>query len=81
MDSDNFEVKCAKCGWVHVAIPLERAAEYASNPEDLKRYFSCFHCGAPNSEFVLAQGGDAPVGCTLQAVVVEGNMPRSTDRP
>lgn len=67
----NFEVKCDKCGWVHVAVSLEAAHEYAKTAEDLAGYYCCFRCRSPSSGFVLAADGDAPDGCTLQAVVIE----------
>ena len=64
------EVKCPKCGWVHVAIPMDVARENSDTDEDLERYLKCFRCGAPTLGFVPALEGDAPMGCTLQAVVL-----------
>ena len=64
------EVKCPKCGWVHVAIPMEVARENSDTDEDMGRYLKCFRCGEPTFDFVPALEGDAPVGCTLQAVVL-----------
>lgn len=32
------EVKCDKCGWVHVAISPEAAHEFADTPDDLAGY-------------------------------------------
>ncbi|EKD98133.1 MAG: hypothetical protein ACD_23C00569G0004 [uncultured bacterium] len=66
------EVKCPKCGWVHVAIPMEVAREHSHTDDDMQRYFECFRCGAPALDFLAALEGDAPVGCTLQAVVLTG---------
>ena len=71
MSGSNPEVKCDKCGWVHVAISLEAAREYAKTTDVLAGYFRCFRCGSPSRSFVPAGAGDAPDGCTLQAVVVD----------
>lgn len=30
----------------------------------------CFSCGAPASEFVPAQAGDAPIGSTLTPIIL-----------
>lgn len=67
------EVKCPKCGWVHVAIPIDVARENSDTDDDMERYFKCFRCGAPTLGFVPALEGDAPMGCTLQAVVLTGS--------
>ena len=64
------EVKCPKCGWVHVAIPMDVARENSDTDEDLERYLKCFRFGAPTFGFVPALEGDATMGCTLQAVVL-----------
>ena len=64
------EVKCPKCGWVHVAIPMAVALANSDTDEDLERYLKCFRCGTPTLDFVPALEGDAPNGCTLQAVVL-----------
>lgn len=60
-----IEVKCHKCGWVHAAVPIA-----AVSLDALEACLKCFRCGAPNRDFVLAGPGDAPVGCTLQPVVL-----------
>ena len=62
------EVKCPKCGWVHVAIPAQVARE---SGDDFERYLRCFRCGADSAGFVPAGEADAPLGATLQACVVE----------
>ena len=64
------EVKCPKCGWVHVAIPMDVARENSDTDEDLERYLKCFRCGEPTLDFVPALEGDAPMGCPLQTVVL-----------
>lgn len=64
------EVKYPKCGWVHVAIPMDAARENSETHEDLERYLKCFRCGEPTLDFVPALEGDAAIGCTLQAVVL-----------
>lgn len=81
------EYKCQRCGWVHAAIPLAAAQEQVqsvndwhaskSEPEteDIARYMRCFSCKAPTSEFVPALPGDAPMGSTIQGVVVPGVWP------
>jgi len=64
------EFKCPKYGWVHVAIPMDVARANSDTDEDLERYLKCFRCGVPTLGFVPALEGDAPVGCTSQAVVL-----------
>jgi rubredoxin len=64
------EVKCSKCGWIHVAIPMDVARENSDTDDDLEQYFNCFRCGEPTFDFVPALEGDAPMRCTLQAVVL-----------
>lgn len=64
------EVKCPRCGWVHAAVRLEDAMLDASSPEKLAPYYRCFRCAMPTSAFVPAQPEDAPLGCTLQTVVL-----------
>lgn len=60
------EYKCARCGWVHAAIPQSAVPADA----DFDSYQRCFHCAAPSSGFVLAGPHDAPDGCSLQPIVV-----------
>lgn len=69
------EVKCPKCRWVHASVPLSTVLSDANSPEETARYFRCFNCGSPTKVFVPAQPGDAPVGCTLQPVVI-GEAPQ-----
>ena len=76
------EVKCPRCGWVHVSISLAEAQASVSSANEwdisqgrapsmsLDRYRRCFRCSGPSQAFVLALEGDAPIGCTLQAVVI-----------
>lgn len=76
------EVRCRNCGWVHVAVPLHHAeqevldanTEHARSGrapvETIGRYLRCYRCGAASEGFVAAGPSDAPVGCTLQPVVV-----------
>lgn len=76
------EVRCEKCGWVHVAIPLHHAEqevldanmEHARSGhapvETIGRHLRCYRCGAASDSFVAAAPSDAPLGCTLQPVVV-----------
>lgn len=76
------EVKCPRCGWVHVVIPLHHAEQAVldANIEQAKagsrhvgtiaRYLRCFKCGEATDGFIAAEPGDAPAGCTLQPVVV-----------
>jgi hypothetical protein len=85
------EVKCPRCGWVHVAIPRHHAEQSVrdENAERLRagaeataavsRYFRCFRCGGDTCAFVPATEADAPNGCTLQAVVIDQNL--STQEP
>lgn len=62
------EYKCARCGWVHAAIPRSAVPMDA----DLPSYQRCFNCGALSSCFVPAVPDDAPDGCSLQPAVVPG---------
>ncbi len=76
------EVKCPRCGWVHVVIPLHHAeqavlnanVEHAKagsrNVDTIVRYLRCFKCGEATDGFIAAAPHDAPTGCTLQPVVV-----------
>lgn len=76
------EMKCPTCGWVFIAIPRHYAEQSVldADPEHrqdrrladaaLARYFKCFRCGAATDTFAPAGQDDAPVGCTLQPVVV-----------
>lgn len=66
------EYKCPKCGWVHAAIPRSAALEQAGSQEVYAQYFRCFQCGAPTDDFIPALPDDAPLGCTIQGVVVPG---------
>ena len=49
---------------------MEVAREHSHTDEDFERYLKCFRCGEPTFDFVPALEGDAPMGCTLQAVVL-----------
>lgn len=81
------EYKCQRCGWVHAAIPLAAAQEQVqsvnswhaskSEPEteDIAGYMRCFPCGAPTSKLIHALPVDAPMGGTIQGVVVPGVWP------
>lgn len=62
------EYKCAKCGWVHAAIPLQAVP----TDGEMQMYLRCFNCRAPTAGFVPAGPDDAQGGCTLQPVVVPG---------
>lgn len=76
------EMKCPKCGWVYVAIPLHHAEQAvldaniehakAGRPgvESIGRYLRCYRCGAESAGFIAAGPSDAPAGSTLQPVVV-----------
>lgn len=76
------EVRCGKCGWVHVAIPLHHAEQEvldaniehakAGRPvvESIGRYLRCYRCGAESAGFIAAGPSDAPAGSTLQPLVV-----------
>ena len=64
------EVKCPACGWVHVALPLVEALRECLSRDDLARYYRCFNCRKPTAAFVFAEPEDAPLGCTLQPIVV-----------
>lgn len=77
------EVKCNKCSWVHLLILAADAkaqvnlsnrhfeAQGFTRRETLEPDLKCFRCSSPTSKFVLAGPGDAPAGCTLQAVVMQ----------
>ena len=65
------EVRCPKCGWVHLAVPAEVARGHAPEPENYARYLSCRSCGADSATFVPAGPNDAPIGATMQGCVIE----------
>lgn len=75
------EVKCPRCGRVHMSISREdaQASIMRSNtrlapqelPANFEDYFHCFGCGAPAWTFVPAGPNDAPTGVTLTCVVCE----------
>lgn len=65
------EVKCPTCSWVPASVPLSAVLSDADSPEQLARYFRCFRCTTPSRSLVSALPEDAPVGCTLQVVVIE----------
>lgn len=48
---------------------LER--EGSGQRATFEAYLRCFRCGACSATFLLAQESDAPLGATIQAVVVE----------
>jgi hypothetical protein len=53
----------------HLAtLSLEAQAKFGGE-QSLEMYRRCFRCGAPSDTFVPAAPGDAPLGCTLQAVI------------
>lgn len=50
-------------------LPAEEQASYKLPRPKLDDYRRCRNCGAPNSAFVPAKPGAAPVGRTLQVVI------------
>lgn len=63
-----LEYKCKRCGRVHVVLGQ---AQVMLIPEaDRVAIRKCFSCGAPASEFVPAQPGDAPIGSTMTPIVL-----------
>lgn len=52
------------------SLAPEEQASYELPQPKLEDYLRCRNCGAPNSVFVPAALGTAPVGRTLQVVVV-----------
>lgn len=76
-----MEVKCPRCGRVHMRVSRQQAEESIArnnaslSPEDTparyESFLSCFRCGAPASTFVSAGPDDAPTGVTLTCVVCE----------
>ena len=77
------QVKCATCGWVHIAIPADDAREQVDSVNawcasmgkppgaSVNDYRRCFRCGADSATFFPAVDGDAPTLSTLMAVVTE----------
>ncbi|WP_082498258.1 NIF family HAD-type phosphatase [Pseudorhodoferax sp. Leaf267] len=63
------EVRCPECGWVHVSVPVTVVSDGGSQ-EQQERYYRCFRCRAPSATFVPAGPDDAPIGATLQPVVI-----------
>jgi hypothetical protein len=64
------EYKCPRCAWVHVAVTQE-FAEQTSTPGSTGRLHRCFNCAGPSIGFLPASHDDAPIGCTLQPVVLD----------
>lgn len=80
-------VKCHRCGRVHYSVSAEyarytvegmgnvlrtfNADERVSAGPSLDAYMRCSKCGADSAGFVPAQETDAPLGATIQPVVVE----------
>jgi transcription elongation factor Elf1 len=83
-----FDVTCLKCGWVHRAYTRAQALQEVnmyndwleaqpdsvkatqSGPATIESYEGCDRCGG--TAFRAANEGDAPVGCTLAPVIVNG---------
>lgn len=63
-----LEYKSKRCGRVHVALgKVQVTLIPEANRVAIRK---CFTCGAPASEFVPAQPGDAPIGCTMTPIVL-----------
>ena len=67
--ADRAEVKCIKCGWVHVVVRRSEALQYAS-ASTLASYYRCSRCGARSRDFVPALADDAPIGCTMPGIII-----------
>jgi hypothetical protein len=66
------EYKCGQCGWVHAAVPAQALLANSSTDKELRDFLHCFNCKAPTTCFLPAKPADAPDGCTLQPVYVQG---------
>jgi hypothetical protein len=76
-------VKCPTCGWLHFAVSAESAVEQVDAVNEafalqgipqrafFDKYLRCFRCNADTATFVPAQETDAPLGVTIQPVVIE----------
>jgi hypothetical protein len=62
----NMICKCPHCGWVHAGRVVSDAAWWASGGGET----TCFRCGADASDFVRADHSAAPLGATLQGVLL-----------
>lgn len=77
-----IELKCPRCGWVHAGVSLAAAQGWVAEanleneskgaPADtsIEQYQRCFQCRASHETFVMAAPDDAPIGATLQPVVI-----------
>ena len=55
------EVTCNKCGWVHMALPIDQVPSHG--------YDVCFNCANTHKDFRSAVEADAPAGVTLQPIL------------
>jgi hypothetical protein len=62
------EMKCPRCGWVHVALTRAYAEKTS---DDWRLLRKCFHCKGPAIGFTPSGPDDAPAGCTLQPIVLD----------
>ena len=76
-------VKCPRCGWLHFMVSAESAMEQVNAVNEafalqgvpqrafFDEYLHCFRCGTDTATFVPAGEDDAPLGATIQPVVIE----------
>ena len=76
-------VKCPNCGWLHFVVSAERAMRQVQQTNSafqlqgiqqrafFNSYLHCFRCGQDSAAFQPAQESDAPLGVTIQPVVIE----------
>lgn len=57
------QVACIKCGWVHIVVEPSELTEPTRS--------RCFRFGCGGTKFRLSKPGDAPMGSTLQAIVLD----------
>lgn len=80
------ERTCLNCGWVHFAITREEAIaqmeefnRWLSNqPTEVQKNYAmprdprkCFCCQGSYKNFRASKPNDAPLGCTLQGIVID----------
>lgn len=84
------ERTCLNCGWVHFGLTREQAVEQLESfarwfeqqdPLTQRQYApvrdpcTCFKCGGSYKNFRDALEGDAPIGCTIQGIIVDETQP------
>lgn len=65
---------CSACGWVHMGLPRDDIVAYHAASGDTvpwPLYEKCFRCEGSYTNMRSYRGGDCPVGCSLQPILLE----------